>query len=288
VKAFTTPLRTLIEGRQFFRADLVTLTLVDGTVIRYTSADVSLLWGGHQFLSFRMNREKIKASLGLSVDQLAMTLLPSATDTLAGVPYIQAIYLGALDGATILLEKAYLSDWGDPRVPLSANVVGVLHGFEGSVSDLTASTTEVQLTVKSALELLNMDMPRELYQSTCLHIVYDAGCTLSRAAFTVTGAVTGSPSLNGFHTGLSQADGYFDQGVIALTSGAASGSRRTVKSYAGGTFNFVLPLPALPSVGDTFLVYPGCDRTQATCSGKFGNIAHFKGYPYIPAPETAV
>lgn len=288
MKTASTALRNLIEGGLFFQADLFTLTLVDGTVIRYTSADISLAWGGHTFISFRIVRDRIKVSLGLDVDQMQATLYPGTSDTLAGVPFVQAVALGGLDGATMLVEKAYLSTWGDPSVPLAPVIVGVLHGFEGKISDLDGSRTEIRTTVKSALELLNMDMPREVYQSTCLHIVYDPGCALSRAAFTVTGAVTGSPGLNSFHSGLGQADGYFDQGVIAFTSGACNGARRTVKSYAGGSFSFVLPLPAVPSVADTFAAYPGCDRTQATCAAKFSNIAHFKGYPYIPAPETAI
>jgi hypothetical protein len=33
-------------------------------------------------------------------------------------------------------------------------------------------------------------------------------------------------------------------------------------------------------------VYPGCDKQQATCRGKFANLARFRGQPYVPAPET--
>jgi hypothetical protein len=28
--------------------------------------------------------------------------------------------------------------------------------------------------------------------------------------------------------------------------------------------------------------YPGCDRTRLTCSLKFGNIANFGGFPWVP------
>jgi hypothetical protein len=41
-------------------------------------------------------------------------------------------------------------------------------------------------------------------------------------------------------------------------------------------------------VGADFLAYPGCDRLQATCSGKFANLPNFRGCPFIPVPETAV
>ena len=47
------------------------------------------------------------------------------------------------------------------------------------------------------------------------------------------------------------------------------------------------PLPAAVANGDTFQVWPGCDKVQATCSGKFANLARFRGQPYIPMAETA-
>jgi hypothetical protein len=38
-----------------------------------------------------------------------------------------------------------------------------------------------------------------------------------------------------------------------------------------------------------FTAYPGCDKTQTTCaSNKFSNLVNFEGFPYVPAPETAI
>jgi hypothetical protein len=48
----------------------------------------------------------------------------------------------------------------------------------------------------------------------------------------------------------------------------------------------VFPFPYVPEAGDTFNLVPGCDGRQVTCSAKFNNIVHFRGYPYIPVPET--
>jgi uncharacterized phage protein (TIGR02218 family) len=46
------------------------------------------------------------------------------------------------------------------------------------------------------------------------------------------------------------------------------------------------PLPAAVVSGDAFEIYPGCDKTKATCENKFANLIRFRGYPFIPAPET--
>jgi len=51
---------------------------------------------------------------------------------------------------------------------------------------------------------------------------------------------------------------------------------------------FNSPLPFAPNAGDAFTAYPGCDKTQNTCTAKFNNLANFEGFPYVPAPETAI
>ena len=66
-----------------------------------------------------------------------------------------------------------------------------------------------------------------------------------------------------------------------------NGQSYAIKSQGGGTFALLVPLPALPAIGDTLTVYPGCDKTKTTCAGKFGNLVHFQGQPYIPVPEIA-
>lgn len=42
------------------------------------------------------------------------------------------------------------------------------------------------------------------------------------------------------------------------------------------------------SAGDAFTIYPGCDKQQSTCSAKFNNLIHFRGFPYVPENSAAV
>ena len=83
------------------------------------------------------------------------------------------------------------------------------------------------------------------------------------------------------------ADGYLSLGKVTFTSGVNNGLSRTVKTQGGGVIALVRALPAVPQPGDTFVAYPGWDLTQSTCDAKFGNLAHFKGYPFVPTAETA-
>jgi len=288
MKTHTPELIALLNSStQFVMADLYTFSLASGTVLRYTSADVDTAHAGHTYSAQGplLKRGQVRVVLGLEVDTLGITISASNTATdsghlLDGQPFIPAALSGALDGAQVLLQRAFLTDWALPPV-------GVVVLFSGRVSDMSGSRTELQGDIKSDLELLNTKLPRNLYQASCLHTLYDTGCAANKAAVTVSGSVTGNNGTGQLiQSSLSAAPGYFDQGVITFSTGANAGQRRTVKAYAAGQFTFALGLPHVPTVGDAFTVYPGCDKTQATCAGKFNNLARFRGFPFVPSPET--
>lgn len=280
MKTVSGPLLTLFTSNEFFdKCDLYTITLQDGTIVRTTDADVNLTWGGNTFISCAptIKRTKVRLVIGVQVDTMTLDL-QTTTATINGFTYNNAARQGLFDGATVLVETAYITTW--------PTVIGTMHTFYGLVSDVEPGRSAVKMTVKSALELLSQPFPRNVYQSTCLHTVYDAGCALAKTAFTATGTVTGTPTTTSIASALAQAAGYFDQGVLTFTSGPNNGLKRTVKSFSGGAFTFANPLPVAPVAGNTFSVFAGCDKTKSTCNAKFSNLGRFRGFPYIPTPET--
>jgi uncharacterized phage protein (TIGR02218 family) len=286
MKTHTPELIALLgSSTQFIMADLYTITLASGVVLRYTGADLDITHAGNTYSARGplIRRGQVRTVLGLEVDTLDLTIMASSTDAahlLEGQPFIPAALQGALDGASVLLQRAFLTDWAQP--PVGAVVL-----FSGRVSDMSGKRTELNGSVKSDLELLNTKLPRNLYQASCLHTLYDGGCAANKAALTVSGSVNGNNGTGQWmQSSLSNSPGWFDQGVITFTYGPNAGQRRTVKAYASGQFWFALPLPHVPTVGEIFTVYPGCDKTQATCQGKFNNLHRFRGFPYIPIPET--
>ena len=155
--------------------------------------------------------------------------------------------------------------------------------------------SKATIEVNSWTELLTNQMPREYYQSPCRHTLFDAKCGLPRASFQSDVLVTGSPSPLGFWVNnlTSYAENYFALGTLLMGGGTAAGQWRSIAASSAGTAEGTLillqvPLTVTPAIGDLVYVYPGCDKTVATCQGKFGNLARFGGFPYIPAPETAV
>ena len=283
MKTANTDLINLLAGNdEFLMADLFTFTLITGDIYRWTTADIDVTYDGNLYKSGSslIKRGTIKNVLGVSVDALDITLYPSPTDTISNIKLSTAILsFGFLDNATLELRKCFFSDWNTP--------VGNVILFMGTVSDIVGTGTQIDIQIKSKLEILNAQVPRNLYQSSCINSVYDSMCQANKAAVTSSGVVT-SGTVSSVLTNASFGNGFFDLGVLTFTSGANTGVKRTVKKYASSTFIFSLPLPNTPSNGDGFSVFPGCDNTMATCSSKFGNFINFRGMPFIPVPETSI
>lgn len=279
----TGPLLALINTGDFQSCDLWTLTLSGGNVVRWSGADIPLTVSGQTFpLGPVIQRNAIKESLGLEIANLDITLNAKPTDLINGTPIIPFIRGRGFDGANLKLERAFMPNWGDP-------VTGTINRFSGkvtSIGDIGGSTAV--FSAASWLILLGVKMPPNVYQSGCMHMVYDAGCTLNPASFAGSGTISGNTGLV-LHTNLSQTTGYYSQGRLVITSGANSGLQRTVRlGQSGGDMTLTNSFPAPIAPGTTFTAYPGCDLTHPTCLSKFNNQVHFKGTPFVPVPETAV
>ena len=291
MKAISAPLLALMQSsQQFTLADLYTFTLITGAVLRYTDFDYDLTFGANTWSSSGppMTRGKTRLVLGLEVDTLDISIFARPTDLYSGVPLAQQAAFGLFDGAEVKLERAYITVTGG--VP---TVVGTIYMFSGEAADTSVGRTEIKMRVNSDVAKLALQMPRNIYQPSCLHTLYDSDCTLVRASYANSlTAATGSTTSLVLCTS-TQATGYFERGYIQFTSGANAGVKRTVKgsSLAGTnsqTLSLFKPLPNVPAVGDAFTAYPGCDKTQTTCQYKFGNLPHFRAFPYIPSPETSL
>lgn len=112
--------------------------------------------------------------------------------------------------------------------------------------------------------------------------------TTGVASFFEFNTVQAGSTVNKIISVSSKADGSYDNGQIRFTSGPNAGITKAIKSYFAQQLFFNSPLPLPPNAGDTFIAYPGCDKTQATCTTKFNNLTNFEGFPYVPVPETAI
>lgn len=276
----------LNSATELLIADLLTITTAGGSIYRYTSADVDIKYGGNTFTShdMRFKRGKIRTVIGITVDEMDLEIYADSTNLIGSVPFFQALVTGALDWARVQVDHAVMSVWGD-------TTPGTIIGFSGRIADITLGRSAAQLKIKSDLELLSITMPRNVYQPACIHTLYDGGCLLNKASFAISGIVASGSTTSLINATLGQATGYFDLGEITFTSGVNTGVTRNVKKFTSGSpaaIQLSYPLLNAPGIGDAFTIYPGCDHQQATCTNKFSNLVHFRGFPYVPLPEAAV
>lgn len=188
--------------------DLYTITLVNGVVLRICSGDQSITINGNTFdvLSGAtpdkpvIERSRVNSTVGLSVDDLIINISATPIVQINGIPVLATMLNGDFDGATVLVERLIMPTYGDISL-------GTLIWFSGTIADINdISPTSAKITVRALTELFNIQMPRNLFQPACRQTLFDAGCTLSKAAFQVSGGVgsTPAPTVIAFPTGLTQ------------------------------------------------------------------------------------
>ncbi|MCW2317594.1 putative phage protein (TIGR02218 family) [Rhodoblastus acidophilus] len=259
-------------------AECFTLWLATGTILTYTDLDAPVSLNGFTYLanSVLISGLKYRASCGVNVDSQQVTLFARATDTIGGVPFLQAMQQGLLDGAEIQREKVFFSDWN--------TAIGSVILFKGRVAQIDwIGRSSAQLTVASDLVLLDVDMPRNVYQADCQHVLFDAQCGLASGTYSSVGAVESGSTANAIVW--SAATAAHQQGTIAFTSGANTGANMTIKTARDGLLVLSYPLPYPPAAGDSFVATYGCDRTMATCQARFNNLSRFRGFPFVPPPQ---
>jgi uncharacterized phage protein (TIGR02218 family) len=281
--ASPTLIALLGSSNQFIMADLYTITLVGGTVLRYSAAPTALTVSGYTFvLGPKFERSKTRVVIGTQVDELDVIVYPEATDLIGGTSFLEAAWQGELDGALLQLERVFMPTYGDTGP-------GTVVLFAGRISDIDCTRTGIDIKCRSHLELLNIQMPRRLWQSSCTHLFGDAMCQFDRSALQATFAAEPGSTQVQIATSVSPSPAnLYAQGTITCVTGENAGSSRTVADLSGGWVYVKLAFLSPVMLGDQFQLLPGCDRTLGTCKNVFNNSVHFGGFPYIPTPETAV
>lgn len=277
----------LNSGEQFIMADLYTFTLIGGArILRYSAAPTPIVANGFLFaVGPKFERSKTKVVIGTQVDELDIKIYPEPTDLVGSTPFLEAAWQGQFDGALLQLERVFMGAAGGGYGDTSAGTVIL---FSGRISDIDCSRTGIEMKGRSHLELLNIQMPRRLWQSSCTHVFGDAMCLFNRSSLAATfSAASGSTTtvIQGTPTTTTP----YAQGTIIAVTGGNAGYSRTISNFVSGAAVTVkLAFLSPVAVGDQFQLLPGCDRTLATCTNVFNNAVHFGGFPYIPTPETAV
>ncbi|HEY3886506.1 MAG TPA: DUF2163 domain-containing protein, partial [Vicinamibacterales bacterium] len=96
-------------------ADLVTLTLLSGTVYRWTSYDSTLTVGSNVFSPAQpwISRGQWSVQNTMSVDTLELNIDSNAPSFASGPPLQTQVINGLFDGATFFLQRVFMPTPGD-------------------------------------------------------------------------------------------------------------------------------------------------------------------------------
>ena len=296
----------LASGRPLVMAELLTITLGNGIILRYCNAPVVLSYGGNSYQPLNWERGDIVTCLGLEVDEVELTIWPRTypiscnsvgqQDLIMGIPWMQAVRQKLLFGAEVLLER------GDIDPSVGPDIVGTVYLFSGRFAEPSYDDGN-KLSIKSDMEVFNRVVPAQIYQPGCPFTLFDLDdpmnvrCGLNKNDWVEGGTVTGAGTNNTFLVGgLAQAAGYFDLGRLEWLSGYNLGLTRVIRAYVPGQIIVSGGFPYVPQVGDAFACWPGCDKQKATCNDKFSNtvvvdgvtVLRYGGQCFVPKPETAI
>jgi uncharacterized phage protein (TIGR02218 family) len=250
------------------------LTRRDGIVFGFTDHDTPLAFDGTTFeASAGFTASDIKDGVGLSVDNLEVS--------------------GALSSATLTDDDLAAGRYDDARVEIFrvnwADVSQRVLMRSGSLGEVRRAGSSFAAEVRGLQHYLQQPKGR-LLQMTCDADLGDARCTVNLASETYRGTATILSVITARKFTVSGLNAYvhdfFSRGLVAFTTGPASGLKIEVKAHtnAGGIVTVELWAEAEgpPAVGNTFTVTAGCDKRFATCKARFANSVNFRGFPAMP------
>lgn len=180
---------------------------------------------------------------------------------------------GRWDGARVVL---FVVDWTDVarRVELGEGTIGAVELAEGGfVAELAGPA--------AALD-------REVAEETspgCRATLGDRRCRVAMAGrrrFARVVATEGAVVTVDRHEPVADAYG---GGSLRWFGGANGGLEGAVARSEGAVLMLEVVPAFAPGAGDLVELVEGCDRSLATCAGRFGNAASFRGEPHLPGMD---
>lgn len=247
-------------------------TLTNGTIYGFTDHTEPIVYAGTTYQADAgYSPSSITTSEALAVDNLEVVGMLS-NDAIAEAD----IHAGLWDYAEIEIFQVNYSDLTQ----------GALYLRKGTLGEVRTGRTVFSAELRGMTQKLQQTIG-ELYSPSCRATFGDARCGVNLATYTFTGTVETVASNRQFtDSGLVNANGYFEYGLITWTGGLNVGLSMEVKTYTVGAVLLQLPMPYPVQVGDNFSLVAGCGkRIIEDCKTKFNNVVNFRGEPYFPGTD---
>lgn len=250
------------------------ITRIDNTVFRFTEADVPISFGGYTYTPVNSGELSVlEQKTGTTADNFDFNMILSA-GSLDRVDLIA----GKFDSADV---KVYLLN----KESVADGAINLVRGKLGEFKVLDDHKGIIEF--RSLTDLLSQGVGRT-YTHECDADLGDSRCGVALGIYTHVGSVTSVTSNQTFiDTTRTQADGYFNYGLLTWTSGSNDNLTMEVKVWNGvtKTFTLVSPMPYNIQVGDGYSAVIGCNKTKSVCRDTFTNIINFRGFAEIPGQD---
>lgn len=257
-------------------ADLFEFNLFNGQQHFWTSSDQTIHVNGSTYVNVgpALTRTKFEVKNTIDVPTMDISLISTGSD-FGGQNIKLAIHNGLLDGAHVTLKRVFMPTPGDTSL-------GTVTLFGGRTSTVQISGRGAKITVKGDNVIMQQYMPRNVYNLSCIHTLYDAGCTLSAATFSFFDEVAAPTNAIAITLSIAGGSPQYNLGYVTITTGAGAGQIRTILNANATTLLLAYPLYVVPAPGDQLSVTYGCDKRSSTCLNVFNNLQHFRGFEAIP------
>jgi len=179
---------------------------------------------------------------------------------------------GRWDGARL---RIFLVDWEDPggeRIPIA----------RGTLGDVSMSGRGFSAELKGPVAALDRPVVEQT-SPECRAMLGDKRCRIDMAArvrITRVTSVVGEESVE--VAGVAVGMNLYAYGRLRWLSGANSGLESAILTSQATRLTLREPPPFAPAAGDLVEIGEGCDKSLATCSGRFANAVNFRGEPHLP------
>ena len=286
----------LAANSRIYQADLYLIGEADDPqALWLTNWEAPLAWPyWGTFKSTVISRGNITTKVGLEAESMDITWSPqnsAITSSIATASPYQLARLGWFDNKRVRIWRTIMPTPGD------ANTYGAYEFWAGFIGTATPERGKIVFNVNSYLYVLDQKVPTGIIEVTNTLASYQGGTpppgfSVMPQFSVVVGSTPNliyadqiSPIPHNVPSGNSLKDGFlvFNGGTSLAAQFSVIGNNGAYTDGTGNHFtalSLMNPLPFTPTPGDTFYVSGANPVNQAD--------GDYYGFPYVPAPTTAV
>ncbi|MCT8266763.1 DUF2163 domain-containing protein [Afifella sp. JA880] len=278
MKDFSAALTVHLEAGVTSLCACWTLIRADGVRLGFTDHDRTLSFDGVTYEP----QNGLTASGGVAHAGLEVGGLDVAGALSSERLSEEDLLAGLYDNARV---EMWLVNWAAPAMRHLMRIA--------SIGEVTREDHAFKAELRGLAHALDQESGR-LFAHLCDADLGDGRCRVDLAALRVEASVTATDGAGWIETvelGAEErvADGSLARGLLTFLSGANEGRAIEVARHAveGTAHRLTLwqKMERPIAVGDRVAVTPGCDKRLATCRGRFGNTANFRGFPHMPGND---